>query len=133
MACILKDKRQRKFEKKHKLKKKEWWLWLTRIVTFFLVMLALVSFCTNTLGLWGCFHHRVFHRIQEDIVCGASFPSLSHHHGHRIALDDNIHGRVRGQSVHLFPILRQDEEISDIHGLRLPARPCRCGSHQLRG
>ena len=50
VACILKDKRQRKFEKKHKLKKKEWWLWLNRIVTFFLVMLALVFFRANTLG-----------------------------------------------------------------------------------
>ena len=50
VVCILKDKRQRKFEKKHKLKKKEWWLWLNRIVTFFLVMLALVFFRANTLG-----------------------------------------------------------------------------------
>ena len=50
VVCLLKDKRQRKFEKKHKLKKKEWWLWLNRIVTFFLVMLALVFFRANSLN-----------------------------------------------------------------------------------
>lgn len=48
VVCVLKDKRQRKFEKKHGLKKKEWWIWSNRIVTFFLVMLALVFFRANT-------------------------------------------------------------------------------------
>lgn len=48
VVCILKEKRQKKFEKKYQLKKKEWWLWLNRIVTFFLVMLALVFFRANT-------------------------------------------------------------------------------------
>ena len=50
VVCILKEKRQKKFEKKYQLKKKEWWLWLNRIVTFFLVMLALVFFRANTVG-----------------------------------------------------------------------------------
>lgn len=49
VVCTLKDKRQRKFEKKYGLKKKEWWLWLNRIITFFLVMYALIYFRANTL------------------------------------------------------------------------------------
>ncbi len=49
VVCILKDKRQRKFEKKYGLKKKEWWLWINRFVTLFLVMLALVFFRSNDL------------------------------------------------------------------------------------
>ncbi len=49
VICTLKDKRQRKFEKKYGLKKKEWWLWLNRFVTFILVMYALVYFRANTL------------------------------------------------------------------------------------
>lgn len=48
VVCILKEKRQKKFEKEYQLKKKEWWLWLNRIVTFFLVMFALVFFRANT-------------------------------------------------------------------------------------
>lgn len=50
VVCMLKDKRQRKFEKKHGLKKKEWWLWLNRVVTFLLVMYALVFFRSNSLN-----------------------------------------------------------------------------------
>jgi D-alanyl-lipoteichoic acid acyltransferase DltB (MBOAT superfamily) len=49
VVCMLKDKPQRTFEKKHGLNKKEWWLWLNRIVTFFLVMYALVFFRANSL------------------------------------------------------------------------------------
>lgn len=43
------DKPQKKFEKKHNLKKKEWWLWLNRVVTFFLVVYALIYFRANSL------------------------------------------------------------------------------------
>lgn len=50
VICTLKDKPKRKFEKKHGLKKKEWWLWLNRIVTFFLVMYALVYFRANSIS-----------------------------------------------------------------------------------
>lgn len=50
VICILKDKHQRKFEKKHNLKKKEWWLWLNRFLTFFLVMIALVFFRADSLN-----------------------------------------------------------------------------------
>ncbi len=50
VVCILKEKSQRRFEKKHRLKKKEWWLWLNRIMTFLLVMVALVFFRANSLG-----------------------------------------------------------------------------------
>lgn len=50
VICTLKDKQQRKFEKKHNLKKKEWWLWLNRIITFFLVMYALVYFRANCIA-----------------------------------------------------------------------------------
>lgn len=44
------DKPQKRFEKKHNIKKKEWWLWLNRVITFFLVMYALVYFRANSLG-----------------------------------------------------------------------------------
>lgn len=50
VVCTLKDKRQRKFEKKYGLKKKEWWLWLNRVLTFILVMYALVFFRANSLS-----------------------------------------------------------------------------------
>lgn len=50
VICTLKDKRQRKFEKKYGLKKKEWWLWLNRILTFILVMLAIVFFRSSNVG-----------------------------------------------------------------------------------
>lgn len=49
VVCTLKDKRQRKFEKKYGLKKKEWWLWLNRVLTLILVMYALVFFRANSL------------------------------------------------------------------------------------
>ena len=48
VICSLKEKRQRKFEKKYHLKKKEWWLWLNRIITFFLVATASIFFRANT-------------------------------------------------------------------------------------
>lgn len=50
VVCTIKEKPQRRFEKRHNLKKKEWWLWLNRIVTFFLVMIALVFFRANTIN-----------------------------------------------------------------------------------
>lgn len=49
VICTLKDKPQRKFEKKHQLKNKEWWLWLNRIITFCLVAIALIFFRANTI------------------------------------------------------------------------------------
>ncbi len=49
VTCILKDKRQKKFEKKYGLKKKEWWLWINRILTFILVVITLIFFRANTL------------------------------------------------------------------------------------
>jgi D-alanyl-lipoteichoic acid acyltransferase DltB (MBOAT superfamily) len=60
VVCILKEKRQKKFEKKYQLKKKEWWLWLNRIVTFFLVMFALVFFRANTVTDGFTIIHRIF-------------------------------------------------------------------------
>lgn len=50
VICTLKDKRQRKFEKKYGLKKKEWWIWINRILTFILVMFALVYFRANNVS-----------------------------------------------------------------------------------
>jgi D-alanyl-lipoteichoic acid acyltransferase DltB (MBOAT superfamily) len=49
VICILKDKRQKKFEKQYNLKKKEWWLWLNRALTFLLVMIALIFFRANNI------------------------------------------------------------------------------------
>lgn len=49
VVCTMKEKRQRKFEKRYNLKKKEWWLWLNRAATFFLVMIALVFFRANNI------------------------------------------------------------------------------------
>ena len=49
VVCTLKDKRQKRFEKKYGLKKREWWLWLNRFFTFLLVMIALVFFRANSI------------------------------------------------------------------------------------
>lgn len=48
------DKPQKRFEKKHNLKKKEWWLWLNRFVTFCLVAFALIFFRANSIAD-GCY------------------------------------------------------------------------------
>ena len=48
VICSLKEKRQRKFEKKYQLKKKEWWLWLNRFLTFGLVAFSLIFFRANS-------------------------------------------------------------------------------------
>ena len=50
VICTLKERSQKKFEKKYGLKKKEWWLWLNRVITFFLVMIALVFFRANDIS-----------------------------------------------------------------------------------
>lgn len=50
VVCLLKDKRQRKFEKRHNLKQKAWWLWANRACTFFLVMFALIFFRAGSLA-----------------------------------------------------------------------------------
>ena len=46
----LKDKKKRELEKKYGIRKKEWWLWLNRIVTFFLVVYALIYFRANSIS-----------------------------------------------------------------------------------
>lgn len=48
VVCSLKEKRQRKFEKKYKLKKKEWWIWLNRFATYVLVAFSLIFFRANS-------------------------------------------------------------------------------------
>jgi D-alanyl-lipoteichoic acid acyltransferase DltB (MBOAT superfamily) len=50
VVCLLKDKRQKKFEKKYHLKNKEIWLWLNRIITFVLLLLPLMFFRANQIG-----------------------------------------------------------------------------------
>ncbi|MBQ9212778.1 MAG: MBOAT family protein [Bacteroidales bacterium] len=50
VVCILKDKPQKRFEKKHNLKKAEWWIWLNRIITFALVVFALIFFRANNIA-----------------------------------------------------------------------------------
>ncbi len=53
VVCMLKDLPQKRFEKKHNLKKKAWWLIANRVVTFFLVMYALVFFrATSIADAW---------------------------------------------------------------------------------
>lgn len=49
VVCTLKERSQKKFEKKYGLKKKEWWLWINRFATFILVMIALVFFRANNI------------------------------------------------------------------------------------
>ena len=49
VVCTLKERPQKRFEKRYGLKNKEWWLWLNRAVTFFLVMGALVFFRANSI------------------------------------------------------------------------------------
>ncbi len=50
VVCNLKEKTQARFEKRHNLKKKEWWKWINRIITFFLVAFALIFFRANSMG-----------------------------------------------------------------------------------
>ncbi len=49
VVCLLKEKPQKKFEKRHYLKNKEWWLWLNRGLTFLLLMIPLVFFRASTI------------------------------------------------------------------------------------
>lgn len=67
VTCTLKEKRQRKFEKKYNLKKKEWWLWLNRIITFFLVAFACIFFRANS--TYDAFHAvgEIFTNLSEPI------------------------------------------------------------------
>lgn len=50
VVCSLKEKAQSRFEKQHQLKKKEWWKWLNRFITFLLVAFALIFFRANSLA-----------------------------------------------------------------------------------
>ena len=50
VVCSLKEKKQRKFEKKYNLKKREWWIWLNRSATFVLVAFSLIFFRANSTG-----------------------------------------------------------------------------------
>ena len=50
VVCLLKEKRQKKFEKRYHLKKKEAWLWLNRILTFVLLLIPLTIFRANQLS-----------------------------------------------------------------------------------
>jgi len=57
VVCLLKDNKQRQLEKKYKLKRKEWWIWLNRGLTFLLVMFALIFFRANSVndGFWAVY------------------------------------------------------------------------------
>ena len=61
VVCSLKEKRQRKFEKRYNLKKKEWLLWLNRCVTFVLVAFSLIFFRANST-------HDAFYGIEQIIM-----------------------------------------------------------------
>lgn len=50
VVCLLKEKQQKKFEKKFQLKKSEAWLWLNRIITFALLLIPLTFFRANRLN-----------------------------------------------------------------------------------
>ena len=50
VVCVLKEKQQRKIEKKYNLKKKEWYIWTNRLLTFVLVAFALIFFRANTIS-----------------------------------------------------------------------------------
>ena len=49
VVCMLKEKWQRKWEKRHGLRKAPWWIWCNRAVTFLLVAFALIFFRANTI------------------------------------------------------------------------------------
>lgn len=68
VTCILKDKRQRRFEKRYKLKNKEWWIWINRILTFILVMIALVFFRANTIQDGLLVFYKVATETSTDII-----------------------------------------------------------------
>lgn len=46
---MLTNKRKKKFEKRHKLKNRAWYLWSQRIITFVIITLTLVFFRANSL------------------------------------------------------------------------------------
>lgn len=50
VICLLKEKWQRRFEKRHHLRNNLWWVWLNRLLTFLLVMIALVFFRANNIS-----------------------------------------------------------------------------------
>lgn len=50
VVCMLKDRPQKRFEKRHGLKRATWWLVCNRVVTFFLVMYALVFFRATSIA-----------------------------------------------------------------------------------
>ena len=50
VVCLLKEKPQKKFEKRYHLKNEEWWLWLNRVFTFLLLMIPLVFFRSNNVS-----------------------------------------------------------------------------------
>lgn len=50
VVCLLKEKRQKKYEKRFHLKNNEVWLWLNRIMTFVLLLIPLTIFRANHLN-----------------------------------------------------------------------------------
>ena len=68
VICTLKDKKQRKFEKKYGLKKKEWWIWINRFITFILVMFALIFFRANNIsdGIYAI--GQILYNINADFI-----------------------------------------------------------------
>lgn len=69
----LKDKSQKRFEKKHGLKQKEWWLWIKRFVTFMLVSYAVIYFRANTITDAFVATSQIF----TNLICKPSFNGLS--------------------------------------------------------
>lgn len=76
VVCILKEKRQRKCEKKYGLKKKEWWIWLNRIITFFLVVYAVIYFRANNLSDVIIANSRLLSTIYNVITFKPTLPFL---------------------------------------------------------
>lgn len=76
VVCILKEKRQRKFEKKYGLKNKEWWIWVNRIATFFLVVYAVIFFRSNNLSDALIANSRLFSTICNVINFQPTLPFL---------------------------------------------------------
>ena len=50
VICTLKARAQKRFEKRYGLRNKAWWIWTNRVITFLLVMLALVFFRADNIN-----------------------------------------------------------------------------------
>ena len=76
VVCMLKEKWQRKWEKRRGLRNAPWWIWSNRAVTFLLVAFALIFFRANSIqdGWYAVSHifHSTFFHVADVPLMGLS-------------------------------------------------------------